>query len=290
MAAACALAFPAIVHAASPTETPGETGAPAPPAEYPTPPVEFSPLVEAENYSITQQRQQVYDTPEYQALLTEQSLLNTTEATTEAALDPERLFNTDLCWNAQRLCRGRAPGQLERDGYGTVRHVLYTARDGATISGRVWRTIAGPRKRPGIVITDGSVQADEQLYWYAAETLAKDGYVVFTFDPQGQGRSDTLGHSPGRGRGRPCADRWAPLLRRTEDALDFFLSTPQHPYEPVPSCETGTSHAQKQNERAAKGLDAAYNPYSALDPSEIGLAVTRMAPLGVSYVGQCTRA
>ena len=231
MAAACALAFPAIVHAASPTETPGETGAPAPPAEYPTPPVEFSPLVEAENYSITQQRQQVYDTPEYQALLTEQSLLNTTEATTEAALDPERLFTTDLCWNGGNGCAGDVRlDSWERDGYGTVRHVLYTARDGATISGRVWRTIAGPRKRPGIVITDGSVQADEQLYWYAAETLAKDGYVVFTFDPQGQGRSDTLGHSPGRGRGRACADRWAPLLRRNRGRARFL---PLHSAAPV---------------------------------------------------------
>ena len=39
-------------------------------------------------------------------------------------------------------------------------------------------TKAGPAKRPGIVITNGSVQANEPLYWYAAQTLAKAGYVA----------------------------------------------------------------------------------------------------------------
>jgi dienelactone hydrolase len=285
---ACALASPANVYAASSAETPGETEAPAPPAEYPTPPSEFNPVVEAENYSITQQRQQIYDTPEYQALLTEQSLLNADEATTEQALDPERLFATDLCWNGGNGCAGDVRlDNWERGGYGIVRHVLFTARDGATISGRVWRTIGGPRKRPGIVITDGSVQADEQLYWYAAETLAKDGYVVFTFDPQGQGRSDTPGQAPDQSEGVPAQTDGRPFYDGTEDALDFFLSTPRHPYEPVPSCETGTSHAPKQNERVAKGLDAAYNPYwEQLDSSEIGLAGHSYGALGVSYVGQ----
>jgi hypothetical protein len=32
---------------------------------------------------------------------------------------------------------------------------------------------SGPAKRPGVVITNGSVQADEQLYWFAAQALAK---------------------------------------------------------------------------------------------------------------------
>jgi hypothetical protein len=38
-----------------------------------------------------------------------------------------------------------------------VRPVLFTARDGATLFGHIWATVAGPAKRPGIVITNGSV-------------------------------------------------------------------------------------------------------------------------------------
>jgi len=67
-----------------------------------------------------------------------------------------------------------------------------------------------------------------------------------------------------------------------------LLSTPQHPYEPVPSCNTGTSHAAKQNSRVAAGLDAAYNPFwQLLDPSAgVGLAGHSYGAAGVSYIGQ----
>jgi hypothetical protein len=64
------------------------------------PPTTFNPVVEAQNFSITQQRQAVYDTPQYQ-------------------------------------------------DYGLVRPVLFTARNGATISGHVWATVAGPARRQG---------------------------------------------------------------------------------------------------------------------------------------------
>src|SRR5581483_10965433 len=139
--------------------------------------------------------------------------------------------------------------------------------------GHVWATVAGPRKRPGVVITNGSVQADEQMYWYAAQTLAKDGYVVLTFDPQGQGQSDTYGAGSDRNEGFPAQSDGRPFYDGTEDAIDFFLSTPSHPYEPVRSCTTGTSHSDKQDRRVKAGLDAAYNPFwQLLDPSELGIA------------------
>jgi hypothetical protein len=133
--------------------------------------------VEAQNFSITQQRQAIYDTPAYQA-------------------------------------------QLAANGDGIVRPVLFTARDGATLSGHVSATIAGPARRPGIVITNGSVQADEQMYWYAAQTLAKAGYVVLTFDPQGQGQSDTFGQSPDEDEGVPAQTDGRPFYDGTEDAID----------------------------------------------------------------------
>ncbi len=165
--------------------------------------------------------------------------------------------------------------------------MLFTARDGATLSGHIWATRSGPAHRPGIVITNGSVQADEQLYWFAAQALAKDGYVVMTFDPQGQGQSDTPGEIPDQNEGVPAQSDGRPFFDGTEDALNFFFSTPGHPYEPVPSCSSGTSHAPKQNRRVTEGLDTAYNPYSSmLDPSRVGIAGHSYGAAGVSYIGQ----
>jgi dienelactone hydrolase len=180
-------------------------------------------------------------------------------------------------------------------GYGLVRPVLFTARDGATLSGHVWATVSDPAhpppnlpaKRPAIVITNGSVQADEQLYWYAAQTLAKAGYVVLTFDPQGQGQSDTFGASPDTEEGVPAQTDGRPFYDGTEDALDFLLSTPRDPYEPVPSCSSGTSHSGKQDARVRAGLDTAYNPFwSLIDRNEIGLAGHSYGAAGVSYIAQ----
>jgi dienelactone hydrolase len=137
------------------------------------------------------------------------------------------------------------------------------------------------------VITDGSVQADEQMYWYAAQTLAKDGYVVLTFDPQGQGQSDTFGESPDTNEGFPAQTDGRPFYDGTEDAVNFLLSTPGQPYQPVPSCSTGTSHAAKQNARVAAGFDTAYNPFwQLLDRSGIGLAGHSYGAAGVSYIAQ----
>jgi dienelactone hydrolase len=253
------------------------------------PPAEFNPLTEAQNFSITQERQSVYDTPEYQAELTTQSAANLSEALAEQASDPGRLFTDDLCWNGGNGCAGDVRlYDWQKNGYGLVQKVLFTARDGATLSGRVWATKAGPKRRPGIVITDGSVQADEQMYWYAAQALAKDGYVVLTFDPQGQGQSDTLGQSPDEGEGVPAQTDGRPFYDGTEDAIDFLLSSAKHPYVPVPSCESGTSHAAKQAERVAAGLDAPYNPFWSMLNAKagVGLAGHSYGAAGVSYIAQ----
>ncbi len=260
----------------------------AAPAALGSPPTSFDPLVEAQNFSITQERQTIYDTPEYQAQLTADSASSLTEALTTQAADPGRFFTNNLCWNRGNGCAGDIRlNDWVANGDGISEPVLFTARNGATLSGRVWATVAGPAKRPGIVITNGSVQADEQMYWYAAQTLAKDGYVVLTFDPQGQGQSDTFGQAPDEGEGVPAQSDGRPFYDGTEDALNFFLSKPRHPYEPVPSCESGTSHAPKQNERVAQGFDAAYNPYwKLLKPSQIGLAGHSYGAAGVSYVAQ----
>jgi dienelactone hydrolase len=252
------------------------------------PPTALDPVVEAQNFAITQQRQAIYDTPAYQAQLAADSAAGTAQALATEAADPGRLFTDDLCWNLTNGCAGDIRlNNWAADGYGIVRPVLFTARDGATLSGHVWATVAGPAQRPGIVITNGSVQADEQMYWYAAQTLAKDGYVVLTFDPQGQGQSDTLGQSPDAGEGVPAQSDGRPFYDGTEDAINFLLSRPSLPYEPVASCSTGTSHDAKQNARVKAGLDAGYDPYwQLLDRSEIGLVGHSYGAAGVSYIAQ----
>ena len=131
------------------------------------------------------------------------------------------------------------------------------------------------------------MQADEQMYWYAAQTLAKAGYVVLTFDPQGQGQSDTFGEGDDRNEGFPAQSDGRPFFDGTEDAINFFFSTPAHPYVPVKSCSTGTSHAAKQDRRVAAGLNAAYNPLTRyFDGKRFGLAGHSYGAAGVSYIGQ----
>jgi dienelactone hydrolase len=260
----------------------------APAAIQAKPPTVFNPVQEAENFSITQQRQQIYDTPQYQADLTADGIQGSEQALAAEAADPNRFFTDDLCWNLTNGCAGDIRlNNWAANGYGLVRPVLFTTRDGATISGHVWATVAGPAKRPGIVITNGSVQADEQMYWYAAQTLAKEGFVVLTFDPQGQGQSDTFGQGPDRTEGVPAQTTGTPFYDGTEDAIDFFLSTPKQPYEPVKSCTTGTSHDAEQNAQVKAGFDAGYNPFwKLLKAGELGIAGHSYGAAGVSYIAQ----
>ena len=248
----------------------------------------FDPATEAQNFSKGQERQAIYLTPAYQAQLRQQSLVNEQAAAGAQAADPERVFAGDLCWSGTDGCAGDTRlYDWQAGGYGIVQPFLFTARDGATISGHIWATRAGPAKRPGIVITNGSVQADEQLYWYAAQALAKDGYVVMTWDPQGQGQSDTPGEVPDQQEGVPAQSDGRPFFDGTQDALNFFFSNASHPYVPAPSCNSGTSHAAKQQRRARAGLDAAYNPFwSLLDPTRVGIAGHSYGAAGVSYIGQ----
>jgi hypothetical protein len=108
------------------------------------PPTVFNPVVEAQNFSITQQRQAIYDTPGNQAELAADGAASTAQALTTEAADPGRFFTDDLCWNLSNGCAGDIRlNNWATNGYGLVRPVLFTARDGATLSSHVWATI-GP--------------------------------------------------------------------------------------------------------------------------------------------------
>jgi dienelactone hydrolase len=204
--------------------------------------------------------------------------------------DPERRPNPNPCTTVAGCpIDPRLAGWA--NGSGIVAPVLYTSRSGATIAGNVWATRSGPAKRPGIVIINGSIIGLEPVYRYAAQALAKAGFVVLTFDPQGEGMSDQFGETPDQtedafagtpglgvlepspAAGIGLGGNGLPFYDGGEDALDFFLSTPSHTYVPVPSRSTGTSHAAKQTRRVAERFDNAYNPFwNMLDPTRVGLA------------------
>jgi dienelactone hydrolase len=248
----------------------------------------FDPAVEAKNFNKGNERQAIYNTPEYRALLAQVSTQNEAASLAIQAADPERSFQDHLCSRGDDGCAGDARlYDWQAKGYGIVQPVLWTARNGATISGRLWATKAGPAKRPGVVITNGSVQADEQLYWFAAQTLAKAGYVVLTWDPQGQGQSDTRGEAPDQDEGFPAQSDGRPFFDGTADAIEFFFSNPSSPYVPLKSCSTGTSHKAKQDRRVKESRNAAFNPFwELLDRDRVGIAGHSYGAAGVSYIGQ----
>ena len=98
----------------------------------------------------------------------------------------------------------------------------------ARISGRVWAPrISTGQRLPAVVIENGSIQAPETAYWWAAQLLVRAGYVVMTFDPRGQGRSDL--QTPNLGQsGNINANVFVTGL---VNAIDFFRSD-LHLYPP----------------------------------------------------------
>lgn len=247
----------------------------------------FDAQQEAANEARGDQREQVWMQPDYQLRLTQESQKNVAAAAAAQAADPERNFAGDACSNGGMACAGDIRlYDWRANGYGLVDKVLWTARNGSTVSGHVWATRAGPRKRPAVIITNGSVQAPEQVYWWAAQSLAKAGYVVVTFDPQQQGLSDTYGEGADRNDGLPSQTEGNTFYDWTQDAIDFLLSKPSAPFCARPS-RSGVSHCAKQKRRVAAGLDAAYNPmWRLVEGQRIGLVGHSYGASGVSWMAQ----
>jgi hypothetical protein len=164
---------------------------------------------------------------------------------------------------------------------GRVKEVRFRRSTGALIRGHVWRpALSTPGPFPAISITPGSVQASEPMYWWAAELLAEAGYVVLTFDAQGQGRSETFGHKHGKKErlsldGVP-AQQALNFHELTIEALEFLLSTPSDP----------NPYRFKQD--LASGYDV-YNPfYNAIEYlpdgfANVGLAGHSFGASGVTF-------
>jgi dienelactone hydrolase len=155
-------------------------------------------------------------------------------------------------------------------GLGRVAPVSFKSLNGATLRGHVFMPPASVRRPakgyPGIVITDGSVQAYEELYYWAAEDLASAGYMVMTYDVQGQGDSDLAGDDcPGDCTGVPYQQNYN-FYQGAEDSLSFFLADSDAPF------------------------GGSYNPYfDDLDAKRVGIAGHSLGASAVSIVGQCDK-
>ncbi|HEX8206228.1 MAG TPA: hypothetical protein VF587_09240, partial [Solirubrobacteraceae bacterium] len=149
-------------------------------------------------------------------------------------------------------------------GRGRVAPVSFKGLNGATLRGHVFAPPARVHRPkggfPGVVITDGSVQAYEELYYWAAQDLAAHGYMAMTYDVQGQGDSDMFGSD--------CAD----------------------PTDVPTSCQ-GVPYQQSYNffQGAEDSLSAfldGRNPYAdLLDRDRVGIAGHSLGAAAVSVVG-----
>ncbi|MCH8543173.1 MAG: hypothetical protein LAT61_06365 [Alcanivorax sp.] len=183
---------------------------------------------------------------------------------------------TPLCTSWAAQCAGdpfRYPGADSFYGtVGEVQPVVFYDRECARLSGRVWRPAGLPDGAvvPGVVIQNGSVQAPETLYWWAAQMLVENGYAVLTFDPRGQGRSDMQTPQGVQGSNFNPAVFWEGLV----DAIDFFRSSPAQPYPHNETCQ-GTQPTPV----------TAFNPYFGdIDPERLGIAGHSLGAVGVSIV------
>ena len=142
----------------------------------------------------------------------------------------------------------------------------------ARLSGRVWAP-KGSRAGdglPNVVIETGSIQAPEPLYWWMAQALVRQGYVVLSFDVRGQGRSDEQTPTGGQGSNVDSTVFWTDFV----NVIDFFRSSAVAPYPHNKTC-AGTYDTPV----------TAFNPFNdRMDPDRLGIAGHSLGATGVSVV------
>src|SRR6478735_7658487 len=136
----------------------------------------FDAAREARNYSKIHERWRYEEAnPDVQIAQHVTALSGWVEVASLIAHDPQRLPLT-LCGSHYDGCAGDVRLADWGSKYGVSWPVQFVNRNGATISGHVWSSIpkqGEPRPRPAVSFTPGSVQANEEMYWFVAQTLAK---------------------------------------------------------------------------------------------------------------------
>ncbi len=257
------------------------------------------PLAQADDWSDPDYLQHDIDNVS-RSTVSGRQLMYLTDPTYAAALAPAatQAFLTNVGRQVSDLPHGRVYatlGQLLPGGaVGDPHHyydrtpttVAFLSRTGAKLVGRLWSD-GEPGPHPAVVITPGSIQGTQHMYWWAARTLATAGYVVLTFDVQGQSESETFGHAAGSPipteAGFPFQQE-ANFVDGTVDALRFLYATAAAPYVPG-----GWSAEQVAAARAAgDGSLSWVNPLAGvLDRTRLALAGHSLGARAVSVVQQC---
>jgi dienelactone hydrolase len=243
----------------------------APPAQDPAPGSAAWQLRDTMNqYCATLRLRDQFDSPAYgNANKIEGAKLYAAQLQEQAGDGPGHIHGgfTTLVPGSQAADAFRALDLWEPLGVGQDKRVAFIGNDGAQLRGHVFMPSGPPPKGgwPGVVITDGSVQGYEQLYYWAAQDLVAHGYEVMTYDVQGQGDSDLLPanctpsatqlQSGSVCQGVPYQQNYN-FYQGAEDSLNWFDS-PANPY------------------------------YAQLDTSRIGIAGHSLGAAAVSEVGQC---
>jgi pimeloyl-ACP methyl ester carboxylesterase len=229
---------------------------------------------EAANFALTgESASEQLKNPAFVQRFAQQGAANFAEFGTRQVTNPSFVEESNICATWSGPCTGDPFRYPDVDPFyktATVVPVEFTDRGGARLSGRVWapkRVPAGVRL-PGVVIANGSVGAPETVYWWLAEALVRGGYTVLTYDPRGQGRSDTS--TPGGELGSNANLQVFP--DDLVDAIDFFRSTPakHYPHPPIRPLSTPTTP---------------FNPlYAFSDPDRLGIAGHSAGAIAVTLV------
>lgn len=188
----------------------------------------YDPATEAENFGhIDQRREHEQSTAEWNAETQTNGVNDTADILQRDVESGGTRFSGSLCGAGILTCAGDPRTRNWAGGVSTP--VLYKNRNGANIEGHVWvgnaYKGAAAGSLPGVVLETGSVQAPERWYYWTAQVLANHGYVVLTFDVQGQGRSDAFGsHDQNFYKGFPAQDL-NHFVEDLTDAIGFFHSS-----------------------------------------------------------------
>ncbi len=245
--------------------------------------------------------------PGYQAQLAIQSLAGTVSVAQYLA-DHPGATPINQCADPAGPCGGDSRVYESAGRFTLVRAVRYVNRNGATISAHLWAPLSRRRhahRLPAVLIVNGDL-ASEEIYWYAAEVLARHGYVVMTYDPQGHGRSDTFGAGVDASRHVDvqqqatcdCVELAAneDAAEQARDALDFLLSSRARRYHPVRPRDEATPRGQPtpgQAKQRQQSRDKQVDGYDELagfvDRRHVGIAGHSRGAYAASIVGSADR-
>jgi dienelactone hydrolase len=167
----------------------------------------------------------------------------------------------------------RQPDEWQAAGRGSYDPFYFLACNGARRTATLWipSTPKPAEGYPGIVISTGAVQAFQEIYFWAAQGLAEAGYMVLTYDVQGQGRSE-MDPDPAYAMPNATCDD-SVYTQGMRDGLRWLRSNPSNLYRTA-----------AQNPRAGT---SSFNPHGAdVDLNRIGIAGHSAGAAAVSLVGQ----